>query len=320
MNSDLKKGRRDYSIIGLVLVAVFLLSQGGMYLIYFLTDGNISSLFGGLFTENDAYILLSGGIMYLFAIPIGLLLLHFLPSTQPQKERLGSQFFQWLLICFPIISAGALIGNLLSFLLSFGKASNPTDSLSGLSIGVQFVCVVVLAPIFEELLFRRAIIRHSVRYGEKTAILFSATAFALFHGNLFQFFYAFGIGLLFGYIYVRTGKLIYTIFLHAIINFWGTIVAQFVITNTPAFFVSNDLRSLLHLTFQIVVTLNYYLISYGTLVGGIILLCKKVRRLYFRPAPLELPTGKSIQLSFVNPGAILFAILCTAEIVISLLP
>lgn len=320
MNSDLKKGRRDYSIIGLVLVAVFLLSQGGMYLIYFLTDGNISSLFGGLFTENDAYILLSCGIMYLFAIPIGLLLLHFLPSTQPQKERLGSQFFQWLLICFPIISAGSLIGNLLSFLLSFGKASNPTDSLSGLSIGVQFVCVVVLAPIFEELLFRRAIIRHSVRYGEKTAILFSATAFALFHGNLFQFFYAFGIGLLFGYIYVRTGKLIYTIFLHAIINFWGTIVAQFVITNTPAFFVSNDLRSLLHLTFQIVVTLNYYLISYGTLVGGIILLCKKVRRLYFRPASLELPTGKSIQLSFVNPGAILFAILCTAEIVISLLP
>lgn len=320
MNSDLKKGRRDYSIIGLVLVAVFLLSQGGMYLIYFLTDGNIASLFGGLFTENDAYILLSGGIMYLFAIPIGLLLLHFLPSTQPQKERLGSQFFQWLLICFPIISAGALIGNLLSFLLSFGKASNPTDSLSGLSIGVQFVCVVVLAPIFEELLFRRAIIRHSVRYGEKTAILFSAATFALFHGNLFQFFYAFGIGLLFGYIYVRTGKLIYTIFLHAIINFWGTIVAQFVITNTPAFFVSNDLRSLLHLTFQIVVTLNYYLISYGTLVGGIILLCKKVRRLYFRPAPLELPTGKSIQLSFVNLGAILFAILCTAEIVISLLP
>lgn len=320
MNSDFKKGRRDYSIIGLVLVAVFLLSQGGMYLIYFLTDGNIASLFGGLFTENDAYILLSGGIMYLFAIPIGLLLLHFLPSTQPQKERLGSQFFQWLLICFPIISAGSLIGNLLSFLLSFGKASNPTDSLSGLSIGVQFVCVVVLAPIFEELLFRRAIIRHSVRYGEKTAILFSAATFALFHGNLFQFFYAFGIGLLFGYIYVRTGKLIYTIFLHAIINFWGTIVAQFVITNTPAFFVSNDLRSLLHLTFQIVVTLNYYLISYGTLVGGIILLCKKVRRLYFRPAPLELPTGKSIQLSFVNPGAILFAILCTAEIVISLLP
>lgn len=320
MNSDLKKGRRDYSIIGLVLVAVFLLSQGGMYLIYFLTDGNISSLFGGLFTENDAYILLSGGIMYLFAIPIGLLLLHFLPSTQPQKERLGSQFFQWLLICFPIISAGSLIGNLLSFLLSFGKASNPTDSLSGLSIGVQFVCVVVLAPIFEELLFRRAIIRHSVRYGEKTAILFSAATFALFHGNLFQFFYAFGIGLLFGYIYVRTGKLIYTIFLHAIINFWGTIVAQFVITNTPAFFVSNDLRSLLHLTFQIIVTLNYYLISYGTLVGGIILLCKKVRRLYFRSAPLELPTGKSIQLSFVNPGAILFAILCTAEIVISLLP
>ena len=320
MNSISKSGRRCYSVIGLILLAVFLLSQGGMALIYYLTDGNVASLFGGLFEENDAYILLSSGVMYLLAIPFALLLLHFLPSATPEKVHLGSQFFQWLLICFPILSAGSMIGNFLSFLFSLGKASNPTNSLTELSFGVQFLCVVVLAPIFEELLFRRAIINNCVRFGEKAAILFSATAFGLFHGNLYQFFYAFGIGLLFGYIYVRTGKMIYTISLHAIVNFFGSIVAGFVMSNTPSLSGLHSIESILLLTFQAVITLNYYLITYGAIAGGIILLCKKVRKLYFQPTLPELSTGKAIQVSFVNPGFILFAILCTAEIVISLLP
>jgi membrane protease YdiL (CAAX protease family) len=44
------------------------------------------------------------------------------------------------------------------------------------------------------------------------------------HGNLSQFFYAFGLGLLLGYVYARTGKLRYSIGLHMIINFMGSFV------------------------------------------------------------------------------------------------
>ncbi len=62
--------------------------------------------------------------------------------------------------------------------------------------------------------FRKEIISLR-RYGEKTAIMFSALAFALFHMNVFQFFYAFGLGLMFGYVYTRTSRLRYSVAMHA---------------------------------------------------------------------------------------------------------
>ena len=43
--------------------------------------------------------------------------------------------------------------------------------------------------------------------------------------NLFQFFYAFGIGLIFAYIYIKSRKIGYSIVFHMIINFMGSVVA-----------------------------------------------------------------------------------------------
>ena len=45
-------------------------------------------------------------------------------------------------------------------------------------------------------------------------MLFSGLMFGLFHGNLNQFVYAFVLGLCFGFIYVKTGNIRYTIGLH----------------------------------------------------------------------------------------------------------
>ena len=54
--------------------------------------------------------------------------------------------------------------------------------------------------------------------------------FALFHLNLFQFFYAFGLGLMFGYVYMRTSQLRYSIVMHMIINFNGSVLAPWVLS------------------------------------------------------------------------------------------
>ena len=56
------------------------------------------------------------------------------------------------------------------------------------------------------------------QYGELTCVLISGVLFALFHGNFTQFFYAFGLGALFAYVYFRSGSLILTFLLHAIFN------------------------------------------------------------------------------------------------------
>ena len=48
--------------------------------------------------------------------------------------------------------------------------------------------------------------------------------FGLFHGNLNQFVYAFVLGLCFGFIYVKTGNIRYTIGLHMLVNFLGSVL------------------------------------------------------------------------------------------------
>ena len=48
--------------------------------------------------------------------------------------------------------------------------------------------------------------------------------FGIIHGNLYQFFYAFGLGALMGYVYCTYGKIIYPIIIHVVINTIGSIV------------------------------------------------------------------------------------------------
>ena len=59
---------------------------------------------------------------------------------------------------------------------------------------------------------------------EIAAILLSGFMFDLFHKNLQQFIYATVIGIIFAYIYIRTGRLRYSIILHMLINFMGSVV------------------------------------------------------------------------------------------------
>lgn len=82
-----------------------------------------------------------------------------------------------------------------------------------------FLKVVVVAPVVEELIFR-GLILHGLRknYHAFTAVFFSALLFALFHLNPWQFPATFVLGLLLGWIVIRTNSLILAILGHAINN------------------------------------------------------------------------------------------------------
>ena len=83
---------------------------------------------------------------------------------------------------------------------------------------MRILIVGVIAPIFEELIFRKVLIDHVAPKGELVAILASGIMFGLFHGNFQQCFFACFIGFLFAYIYLKTGRVIYTILLHMTLN------------------------------------------------------------------------------------------------------
>jgi hypothetical protein len=83
-----------------------------------------------------------------------------------------------------------------------------------------FMKVVVVAPVVEELIFRGVIMHGLMRnYSKGTAVFFSGLLFALFHLNPWQFPATFVLGLILGWIMIRTRNIGLCITGHAINNF-----------------------------------------------------------------------------------------------------
>ncbi|TKG95562.1 CPBP family intramembrane metalloprotease [Puteibacter caeruleilacunae] len=80
--------------------------------------------------------------------------------------------------------------------------------------------VALVAPVIEEMIFRGFIMHGFMRnYSKFTAIFVSALMFALFHLNPWQFPATFTLGLLLGWIMVRTQNILLCIIGHALNNF-----------------------------------------------------------------------------------------------------
>jgi membrane protease YdiL (CAAX protease family) len=109
------------------------------------------------------------------------------------------------------------------------RLSQPDFSLpaSPVAAFVFFIRMTLVAGIFEELLFRGAVLGNLRRFGDKTAILVSAFLFAIFHGNLIQAPFAFVLGLYLGYVACKTGNIVYPIFIHATNNGIAAILTFF---------------------------------------------------------------------------------------------
>ena len=80
------------------------------------------------------------------------------------------------------------------------------------------IFTVTLAPIIEEVLFRRLLLDRLLYLGDWSALLISSLFFGLFHTNLYQFLYAALVGLVLGYVRIMTGQMRWNILLHSAIN------------------------------------------------------------------------------------------------------
>lgn len=98
------------------------------------------------------------------------------------------------------------------------ETSNVLETMLDFPVWVYFVSAVVVAPICEELLFRKLFLNRCRVLGDASAILLSAAAFGLMHENLYQLFYAFGVGVCLGCVALMTGRLRECILIHACVN------------------------------------------------------------------------------------------------------
>jgi membrane protease YdiL (CAAX protease family) len=115
--------------------------------------------------------------------------------------------------------------------LSGKEITNPlAETFSIGNLAVDAIFIGILFPILEELLFRKILCQRLLPIGEKKAVIISAAVFGLIHGNLYQFAYAFLIGLVLGYVYVKTGRLIYPIICHCAINLYAGVFSSYVVS------------------------------------------------------------------------------------------
>lgn len=101
-----------------------------------------------------------------------------------------------------------------------------------------FLGALILAPIFEEIIFRNILLNSLLNnYSKIKSIVLSAILFGLIHGNLFQIISATILGLLFGLIYVENKNIAYTIILHFFNNTFVFLVKLLIVNfSTTLFF------------------------------------------------------------------------------------
>jgi membrane protease YdiL (CAAX protease family) len=87
--------------------------------------------------------------------------------------------------------------------------------------------VSIFAPLFEEWLCRGLVLRGLMKHMNPTgAILVSAAFFAILHMNPWQAIPAFLLGILFGYVYYRTGSLKLTMLMHCVNNTFSLLLSK----------------------------------------------------------------------------------------------
>ena len=316
---DLKPAKKVFSRIGFAFCVILLLNTflqvllSGFLLAVLPEDHWLSVTSWGMW-------LVSFVPLYCVAMPVGLRMLRKLPAAAPESKPMSVGAFLILLpICCFLTYTGSFIGSTLSSFLSGGQAENALEAYAMDSNPIKIVVMVILAPLLEEYICRKQIIDRTRQYGEKLAVCLSAVTFALFHGNLFQFFYAFLGGWLFAYIYLRTGRLRYSVTLHAIINFMGSVIAPWLMKvsekiasveldpNAPPEELMAVYSEILPGT---LLMLLYIFILFSMFIAGLVLVWKESEN--------TIPKEAHLNTVYLNAGMILFTLACLGLTVLAL--
>ncbi len=266
---------------------------------------------------------------YLIAFPIVFLLFKKLVKAYEFPKH-KMKVWQWILAFMIVYGIGIsinLVTNIIYIIIrlfnpSFMDTNNLIELMSNMHPFLSVLIIGILAPIIEELVFRKLLIDRLIPYGEAIAILLPGIIFGIFHGNLQQCFFAAAIGIFFSFIYVKTGKIQYTVFMHMGINLYScmymilfTILASSGIYDNPELF--SDSRYIMEfmpeylgkVVIPTFIMLGMLFVSFGVVIAGIVLFFVNLRKFKIsKQALIPIEKGKVFSTIVFNPGMICFGI------------
>ena len=221
------------------------------------------------------------------------------PAGRPDMPLRAGRFLGIFIICVGVMYAGNLLGQLISQMADRLTGRQSVNAVVELVMGMDtwavFLAAVAAAPVMEELLFRKLLLDRVSVFGDRTAILLSGVVFGLAHGNFYQFFYAFGLGAIFAWVYLRTRRIRFSILLHVLINFCGSILPM----------------QLLHMMRDYPVIgahllLGQTMLMMAAAICGVILLICQRRDWILLPGSCPIPARKWFGTVFANKGILVF--------------
>ena len=212
-----------------------------------------------------------------------------------------------------LVLASSVIGSMVAMLLSAllalvnlhptGPGLSEADNVRSLMLAAA--SSALMPAIFEELLFRGAILQSLRRFGEPFALFCSTLLFALLHRNLVQFPNAFITGMLLGFLALRTGTLLVPMLCHFINNL-VPLLLNFFLVGLPEESVS-----------RAYIGLNVVYLAAGV-VGALYLL--RTRPQFFTPLHRDVPRAERRKLSafFGSVPLLAVVVLLVVQIILNL--
>ncbi|MCM1101259.1 MAG: CPBP family intramembrane metalloprotease [Clostridium sp.] len=324
---ECKQAKKTFSRLGWSYIAgtavIYLFQAVGVGMIYILRPELMNSMV--------VQLLLSGITVYAIGLPL-ILLLTWKMDTEPipRHKMKWWQFVLALIMCYSLIYISNLLGTSLTTFIGALKGGEVENSVANIVTEgnpmLNFVLMVIVAPIAEEYVFRKVLVDRTVKYGEGMAIILSGLMFGLFHGNLNQFAYAVGLGAFFAFLYIRTGNIKITMVMHAIINFMGSIVSMKLLElldySALAALDPNDTDAMMELVMDNLagwmLFFLYAMFLLAVVVTGVVLFIVFIRRMKPRPGRVQIPKGRKFNTLIVNSGMLTFCIIWVALIVVQL--
>ncbi len=322
-----ENAKRTYSRFGLSYVGMHWV----YVLLYIVVLQVVKLICRAPYLPQNIKVIINFGLRFAIIYPIMYLAVRSLPKHQIEKKRLGIGGF---IACYCISVAimyisnltGLVLNGLIGRLTGIGSVNPIFDVVGTMSPVMQIVVVAILAPIFEELLFRKFLIDRTVKYGEVSAMLLSGIMFGMSHGNLAQFVYATALGMFFAFIYIRTGKIGYTIAIHMMINGLSTYLSAFALkgdlfTRVTTALSNGDVDVYMKLveenlySFSAVVFVGLWLLVAA--IAGFILMIVHRKKFVFEHREGEIPKGERFDTVMGNPGMIIYVFYWTLSIILT---
>ena len=167
------------------------------------------------------------GIIVLYVIGLCLfkLIIKNIPNYKIEKGKIS---LKELVLCFLLQFSSILVMSVLTVILSKITGNEIGGEIDALTPLMLFQ-LLIFNPIIEEYVFRKLFADKLLKHGELLFMLTSSFCFSIVHGvslGIPQILYTFILGMIWSYVYIKSGNRLVPIILHSLSNLFGSVIIQ----------------------------------------------------------------------------------------------